>query len=53
MAQEAVLRPRVEDALRTRLSPPVYAATELSFAATGNDAGMLGALYHFLQEQGV
>ena len=53
MAQEAVLRPRVEDALRTRLSPPVYAATELYFAATGNDAGMLGALYHFLQEQGV
>ena len=53
MAQEAVLRPRVEDALRTRLSPPIYAATEISFAATGNDAGMLGALYHFLQEQGV
>ena len=53
MAQETVLRPRVEDALRTRLSPPVYAATEISFAATGNDAGMLGALYHFLQEQGV
>ena len=52
MAQEAVLRPPLEEALRDRLPPLVYEATTIAFAATQNDAGMLGALYHFLQEHG-
>ena len=53
MAQEAVLRPLLEAALRDRLPPIVDEATTIAFAATQNNAGMLGALYHFLQEQGV
>ena len=52
MAQEAALRPPLEAALRDRLPPRVYEVTKIAFAATGNDAGMLGALYHFLQEHG-
>ena len=52
MAQEEVLRPPLEEALRGRLPPLVYEATTIAFAATQNDAGMLGALYHFLQEHG-
>ena len=52
MAQEEVLRPPLEEALKHRLPPIVYEATTISFAATQNDAGMLGALYHFLQEHG-
>ncbi|WP_273079252.1 ROK family protein [Selenomonas felix] len=51
MAQEAVLWPLLEAALRDRLPPIVYEATTIAFAATQNNAGMLGALYHFLQEQ--
>ena len=51
MAQETALRPLLEEALRDRLPPLVYEATTIAFAATQNDAGMLGALYHFLQEQ--
>ena len=52
MAQEEVLRPPLEEALRGRLPPLVYEATTIAFAATQNDAGMLGALYHFFQEHG-
>ena len=52
MAQEEVLRPPLEEALKHRLPPIVYEATTISFAVTQNDAGMLGALYHFLQEHG-
>ena len=52
MAQETALRPLLEEALRDRLPPLVYEATTIAFAATQNDAGMLGALHHFLQEYG-
>ena len=52
MAQEEVLRPPLEEALKHRLPPIVYEATTISFAVTQNDAGMLGALYNFLQEHG-
>lgn len=47
MAQEAFLRPKVDAALRCSLIPSVYRHTRLEFAARQNDAGMLGALYHF------
>lgn len=50
MAQEVFLRPLIEEALRKRLPPLVYEATTIAFATTQNDAGILGALYHFLQE---
>ena len=52
MAQETALRPLLEEALHDRLPPLVYEATTIAFAATQNDAGMLGALRHFLQEYG-
>ena len=52
MAQEEALRPPLEAALRDRLPPLICEATEIAFAATQNDAGMIGALYHFLQEHG-
>lgn len=52
MAQEAALRPLLAEALRKRLPPLVCAATHVAFATTQNDAGMLGALRHFLQEHG-
>ena len=52
MAQEEALRPPLEEALRDRLPPLICAATKITFAATQNDAGMLGALRHFLQEYG-
>ncbi len=52
MTQEEILRPVLEEALRHRLVPRVYEATRLAFAARGNDAGMLGALYYHLAATG-
>ncbi len=53
MAQEAYLRPRLEEALRRSLViVPIRESTELVFAKLGNDAAMLGALRHFLQRRG-
>lgn len=49
MAQEAFLRPRLEQALKESMIDRVYRHTRLEFAKLRNDAGMLGALYHFLQ----
>ena len=50
MAQEDYLRPRLEAALRGRLTiVPIRDSTELVFAKFRNDAAMLGALRHFLQ----
>lgn len=50
MAQERLLRPLLEKALRERLIPDVYQHTKIAFAALRNDAGMLGALYHLQQQ---
>lgn len=52
MAQEAYLRPRLEAALQKEMLPVLYESTTLAFAKTKNDAGMIGALYHFLGMQG-
>ena len=52
MAQEAYLRPRLEKALARYLVSSIYEKTELAFARHQNDAGMLGAYYHFLERQG-
>ena len=51
MAQEEYLRPRLEAALRKELLPVMYESTRIAFASTKNDAGMIGALYHFLGMQ--
>lgn len=47
MAQEEVLMPKIRAALETYLIPEICAKTELKTARYGNDAGMLGAFYHF------
>lgn len=46
-AQEAYLKPLVTDQLRRFLKPVIFEKTRLEFAKQRNDAGMLGAFYHF------
>lgn len=48
MAQREYLRPLLERALQKRLPAELYRSTKLAFAEQGNDAGMIGALYHLL-----
>lgn len=52
MAQEAVLRPLIEEsfARHTRTLPLASQNTRIAFAAHQNEAGMRGALRHFLQK---
>lgn len=52
MQQEAVLRPLITRALSRFLEPVILEKTRLAFAMHGNDAGILGAYYHFRQRQG-
>jgi predicted NBD/HSP70 family sugar kinase len=47
MSQESYLRPRIEAALQAQLEPILYQQLHLEFAYHQNDAGMLGAFYHF------
>lgn len=47
MAQEKFLRPRIEEAVKRYLIPEIAEKTEIAFAKHQNDAGMLGAYYHF------
>lgn len=53
MARSDYLRPRLEAALKGKLRDIVFAATRIEFAQLQNDAGMLGALYHFKQRHGL
>lgn len=53
MAREAYLRPRLEEALKSKLRDIVFKATRLEFAKLKNDAGMLGGFYNFKQRQGL
>ena len=50
MAQQEYLRPRIEQRLEELVVPAMRKATRLEFAKLGNDAGMIGALYRFLQK---
>jgi predicted NBD/HSP70 family sugar kinase len=52
MAQEAILRPRLEQALAARLPTMMLPPKGLAFAKRQNDAGMLGALYLLLHRKG-
>ena len=52
MAQKDYLAPRIDHALRLYLKPVVYQALKLRFAVLKNDAGMIGAYYHFMDRQG-
>ncbi|MEF2766411.1 MAG: ROK family protein [Dorea phocaeensis] len=51
MAQEEYLRGRIEAALGKYLVPSIAKHTKLAFAKYRNDAGMLGAYYHFRNMQ--
>lgn len=48
MAQGEYLQPLIDRALKQKLLPSVHEKTQIAFAKLGNDAGMLGALYNFL-----
>lgn len=48
MAQETYLRDRIEGALDRYLVPSIAEHTRIEFAKHRNDAGMLGAFYHFM-----
>lgn len=47
MAQKEYLKGRIEKALSQYLVSSIYERTTLTFAAHKNDAGMLGAYYHY------
>lgn len=51
MGQEAILKPKIEEALRHSLVSSLAVKTELVFAHYKNTAGMMGAYYHFLEKQ--
>lgn len=48
MAQEEFLREKIESALAKYLVPSIAVNTRIEFAKHKNDAGMLGAFYHFM-----
>lgn len=51
MAQEEFLYPRIRDSLDRHLKPVLAEHTRIAFAKHRNDAGMLGAFYHFRQRR--
>lgn len=51
MAQEAILKPKLQAALKTYLVSSLEEKTELTFAQHKNTAGMFGAYYNFKQRQ--
>lgn len=51
MAQEEYLKPRIEAALGRYLVGSIASRTSIKMAEHKNDAGILGAFYHFLQQQ--
>lgn len=51
-AQADYLYPLLDAALRKRMIPLVYENMILCFAVLKNDAGMIGALYNFLERHG-
>lgn len=48
MAQEEYLKEKIEAAVRRYLVPSIADCTTIKFAKHRNDAGMLGAFYHFM-----
>lgn len=48
MAQEHFLKERIQASIAKYLLPEIVSHTRLAFAKHQNDAGMLGAFYHFL-----
>ena len=50
MSQREYLGPRLSFILQQHMVPAIWKSTRLEFAVLENDAGMLGALYNFLQK---
>ncbi|MPQ42664.1 ROK family protein [Clostridium tarantellae] len=50
MAQKEYLMEIFEKAFKDKVIPRIYENTKLEFAENGNNAGMLGALFNFLQK---
>lgn len=53
MRQEEYLLPRIQKALEKYLIPVIASKTKLRVAIHYNEAGMLGAFYHFKNRQGI
>lgn len=53
MAQKEYLEEKIKSAMHRYLVPSLAEKTQLAFAQHENEAGMLGAFYHFLQKQGL
>ncbi len=51
MAQEAILKPKIQAALQANLVSSLAEKTKLAFAHHQNTAGMFGAYYHFHHQQ--
>ncbi|KXT73027.1 N-acetylmannosamine kinase [Streptococcus sp. DD10] len=51
MGQEAILKPKIRQALQDALVPSLADKTQLEFAQHQNTAGMVGAYYHFKNRQ--
>lgn len=50
MAQEKILRPYIEESFKENSIPLIADNTRIEFASHQNEAGMKGALVHFLQK---
>ena len=48
MSRKEYLLPRIQDGLKKHLLPAVREKTRIAFAQNGNQAGMLGAFFHFM-----
>lgn len=53
MSQEAYLKKKIEAALVKYLVPDIARRTAIEFALYRNDAGMLGAFYHFMERHNI
>lgn len=51
MAQEEYLKERINNATKKFLVESIFSHTKITFAKHKNNAGMLGAFYHFIQRQ--
>ncbi|WEG72596.1 ROK family protein [Vagococcus intermedius] len=51
MSQKGTLHVKIKESVTAQLISPIFNKTRIEFAENKNDAGMLGALYHFNKQQ--
>lgn len=51
MSQKGTLHVKIKESVTAQLINPIFNKTRIEFAENKNDAGMLGALYHFNKQQ--